>query len=220
MQDELVDFVHGFSQRTALATRWVLGTLGIHPQQFARWVLRYGCLNRHNGMIPRDHWLTTEETNAIVQYHDAHPLDGYRRLAFMMLDADVVAVSPATAYRVLKAAGRLERFRGKPSRKGTGFEQPLTPHEHWHVDVTYVNIVGTFYYLCSILDGYSRLLVHWELRERMTERDVATIIQRALEEYPAAHPRIISDNVLHPLSRAGHGRAPADAGWAPRRGER
>ncbi|MDZ4257736.1 MAG: DDE-type integrase/transposase/recombinase, partial [Gemmatimonadales bacterium] len=190
----MVDFVRDFSQRTALATRWVLGTLGIHPQQFARWVLRYGCLNRHNGKIPRDHWLTVAEADAIVRYHDAHPLEGYRRLAFMMLDADVVAVSPATAYRVLKAADRLERFRGKPSRKGTGFEQPLTAHEHWHVDVTYVNIVGTFYYLCSILDGYSRLLVHWELRERMTERDVETIIQRALEEYPAAHPRIISDN--------------------------
>jgi putative transposase len=36
-----------------------------------------------------------------------YPLEGYRRLAYMMLDADIVAVSPSSVYRVLKAAGKL-----------------------------------------------------------------------------------------------------------------
>jgi transposase InsO family protein len=31
---------------------------------------------------------------------------------------------------------------------------------------------GTFYYLCSILDGFSRFLVHWDLRESMREVDI------------------------------------------------
>ncbi len=39
------------------------------------------------------------------------------------------------------------------SAKGSGFQQPLTPHEHWHVDISYVNVCGTFYYLTSVLDG-------------------------------------------------------------------
>jgi hypothetical protein len=38
-------------------------------------------------------------------------------------------------------------WNGKPSKKGTGFEQPLTAHQHWHIDVSYINISGTFYYL-------------------------------------------------------------------------
>jgi transposase InsO family protein len=105
-----------------------------------------------------------------------------------------VAVSPSSAYRVLKAAGKLSPRGGKPSRKGKGFEQPLRPHEHWHVDVSYINICGTFFYLCSLLDGYSRFLVHWEIRESMTEAEVETIIQRARERFPGARPRIISDN--------------------------
>jgi len=45
-----------------------------------------------------------------------------------------------------------------------------------------------------VLDGASRLIVHWELRERMTEQDAELTIQRAKEKYPAARPRIISDN--------------------------
>ena len=112
----------------------------------------------------------------------------------MMIDADVAACSPASAYRVLKAAGVLQRHNTKPSAKGTGFVQPLLPHEHWHVDVAYLNIAGTFYYLCSLLDGCSRYIVHWEIREAMTEADIEQIVQRARERFPGVTPRIISDN--------------------------
>jgi transposase InsO family protein len=112
----------------------------------------------------------------------------------MMLDADVVAVSPSSVYRVLRQAGRLDRFSVKPSKKGTGFVQPLRPHAEWHVDISYINLAGTFYFLCTILDGYSRFIVHWEIRPKMEEVDVETILQRALEKFPGEHPRIISDN--------------------------
>jgi putative transposase len=112
----------------------------------------------------------------------------------MMLDEDIVAVSPASVYRVLKAAGRWDRKWAQPTKKGTGFVQPLKPHEHWHVDVSYINIAGTFYYLVSVLDGCSRYLVHWELRESMKEADVEIVLQKALEKHPGERPRIISDN--------------------------
>ena len=50
--------------------------------------------------------------------------DGYRRLTYLLMDADVVAVSPSTTYRVLKSAGLLQRWNQTKSRKGTGFHQP------------------------------------------------------------------------------------------------
>ena len=111
----------------------------------------------------------------------------------MMLDADEVACSPASVYRVLKVAGLLAGQTPAITKKGTGFVQPLKIHEHWHVDVSYLNIAGTFYFLCSLLDGCSRFIVHWEIREKMEESDVETILQRAREAYPDAKPRIISD---------------------------
>ena len=144
--------------------------------------------------MPRDRWLLDAEKEAIRVFARQHPLEGYRRQTFMMLDADVVACSPASVYRVLKAAGLLAGQTPTPTKKGTGFVQPLRPHEHWHVDVSYLNIAGTFFFLCSILDGCSRFIVHWEIREKMEESDVETIIQRAREKFPGATPRIISDN--------------------------
>lgn len=112
----------------------------------------------------------------------------------MMLDRNIVAVSPSSAYRVLRDAGLLRKWNPKPSSKGKGFIQPLKPHEHWHIDISYLNICGTFYYLCSILDGCSRYIVHWEIREAMKEKDVEIILQRAKEKFPDVKPRIISDN--------------------------
>jgi len=168
--------------------------MGISRSKFYNWRQRYGRVNTHNGWIPRDFWLTEAERQAIIAYWHDHPLDGYRRLTYMMMDADSVAVSPATTYRVLSNAGLLKRFAGKPSKKGDGFTQPLKPHEHWHIDIAYLNIRGTFYYLCSILDGFSRTIVHWDIRESMTEREVEVILQQAREKFPNATPRIISDN--------------------------
>ena len=144
--------------------------------------------------MPRDHWLTEAEKENIQTFARGHRLEGYRHLTFMMLDQNVVACSPASVYRVLKNAGLLAGQAPKPNKKGTGFVQPLLPHEHWHVDVSHLNIAGTFYFLCSILDGCSRYLVHAELREKMEEIDVETILQRAREKFPGEHPRIITDN--------------------------
>lgn len=112
----------------------------------------------------------------------------------MMNDANVVAVAPSTVYRVLLKAGRIARWAPPPTRKGKGFAQPGTPHRDWHIDVAHLNICGTFYYLCTVLDGYSRFVVHWEIREQMREVDIETILQRAQEAFPEARPTIISDN--------------------------
>jgi putative transposase len=167
--------------------------IGVQRGKFYDWQKRYGKANEHNALVPRDHWLEPWEREAILAFHAKNPLEGYRRLTFMMLDANVVAASPKTVWRVLSQAGVLDRWNKRPSKKGTGFVQPLKLHEHWQIDISYLNISGTFYYQFTVLDGCSRAVIHWDLRESMTEQQVECILQRARELYPAASPRIISD---------------------------
>jgi transposase InsO family protein len=193
-RDQVIDFVRRWSSASEIAVRTFALWLGVATSKFYDWQTRYGKMNEHNGWVPRDFWLEAWEKQAIIDFHDQYPLEGYRRLTFMMLDQDIVAASPASVWRVLHRAGRLARWNRKASMKGQGFQPPLAPHEHWHVDISYVNLAGTFYYLCSVLDGYSRYLVHWELRESMKEVDVEIILERAREKFPQARPRIISDN--------------------------
>jgi len=114
--------------------------LDIAASKFYDWRERYGKVNEHNGWVPRDFWLEDWEEWAIIGFHLKNPLEGYRRLTFMMLDSDIVAVSPSSVWRVLGLAGLLSKWKNKPSKKGTGFEQPLAAHHTGTTrDVSYIN---------------------------------------------------------------------------------
>lgn len=189
-------------EKTEIETRVLAKWIGIPLSKYYDWKSRSGMTNLHNGKIPRDNWILSWERQAIIDYARVHLEEGYRRLTYMMIDQDVVAVSPSTTYRVLKSVGLLNRWnRGKANPKKRGFDQPVCPHEQWHTDIKYVNFRGTFLFLISVIDGYSRYIVHHELRLSMEEYDVQITLQRALEKYPNEKPRLISDNGSQYISK-------------------
>ena len=192
-RDQIVDYVNRWTERTEISAQQLLGWAGIPVPTFTGWRKNYGRAYEHNGWIPRDNWLTDDEKQAIIKFHYEHPLEGYRRLTWMMMDANVVACSPGTVYNVLRQADVL-RPRGKESRKGKGFVQPLTAHEHWHIDVAYINIAGTFVFMATVIDGFSRLVVAWDIAPQMGEKEIEILLQQGRERFPGARPRIISDN--------------------------
>lgn len=194
VRDSVVEFVRSWAEKTSLAIDQLLQWLELSTGKYYEWGQRYGLVNQHNGKVPRGFWLKDVEKKAILDYQELYPQEGYRRLTYMMMDADIAAVSPSSVFRVLREAGRLRRWAPKPSKKGTGFVQPAAVHEHWHIDITHINIHGTFYYLCAVLDGASRYIIDWSLRDAMTEVDIEILLQRAKEKFPTARPRIISDN--------------------------
>lgn len=196
LRDSVVNFIKHWSEQAEMPVKTLLDGLALHPSKYHSWKHRYGEDNSHNGKVARDHWLEEWERESIIEFAREHPEERYRALTYRMLDADSVAVSPATVYRVLKAAGLIgSRWNlSKTISKGKGFTQPLLPHEHWHTDVSYLNVCGTFYYLVTVLDGCSRYVVHSDIRESMTECDIELVLQRARELFPTARARLITDN--------------------------
>ena len=79
--------------------------LKLSAGKYYDWKKRKYQKNQHNGEIPKSHWILPWEREAIIEYRYLHLEDGYRRLTYMMLDEDIVAVSPSTVYRILKQAG-------------------------------------------------------------------------------------------------------------------
>jgi putative transposase len=195
VRDSVADYIETMTSRSTIPVTTLIRWVGIAPSKYYGWVNRRGCINHHNGKIVREHWLLPWEYQRIIAYYEAHREEGYRRLTYMMLDENIVAVSPATTYRVLSSAGLLKRWNTNTGAAiSDGFQQPLGIHEHWHTDIKYVNFRGTFLFLISVIDGYSRYIVHHELRMSMQAFDVQLTVQRALEKHPAVSPRIISDN--------------------------
>ena len=89
-------FIRDWSERTEIAAQRIVGWVGVGASKYHDWQSRYGQVNEHNALVPRDHWLEEWEEQAIVKFHGEYPLEGYRRLAFMMLDRDLVATSPSS----------------------------------------------------------------------------------------------------------------------------
>jgi len=119
------------------------------------------------GGCPDDGWVKPDVRDQIIDFKywsGRAEMPVSRRLTDMLLDAGAVATSPSRVYRVLKEGGRLSNGTREPSSKSRGLAQG--PHEDRHIDISYPNVCGTFYYLCAILDGYSRYIVHWAIRAR------------------------------------------------------
>ena len=195
VRDEIVETLIQYQDKTQIPTTSLLRFLGLRGSKYYEWQSRYGIPNQHNGQIPKANWLFDHEKQAIIDYALINREEGYRRLCYRMIDDDVVYASPSTVYRVLHTAGLLYKFIPvKNNKKGMGYTQPDDPHKEWHIDISYVNVMGTFMFLVAIIDGYSRFVVHHELRAAMEEKDVEIVVQRALEKFYGQKPRIISDH--------------------------
>ncbi|AFH48401.1 Putative integrase [Ignavibacterium album JCM 16511] len=202
IRDSVVKQITYLSFRSGMPVKKLRPYIGLCRVKFYKWVKRSGTANNHNGKIPKTHWLTPDEVKLIEDFAREHYSesdyflkDGYRRVAYKMLDLNIVAVSPSSVYRILKKAGLLNKWNTEKSNlKAMGFKQPDFPHKHWHVDIKYLNFNGTFLFLISVLDGYSRYALHHEVRHTMNEYDVQLTVQNAKEKFPSARPRIISDN--------------------------
>ena len=202
VRDSVVSHITYLCSRSGIPVKKLLSHIGLCKVKFYRWVKRSGVANHHNGKIPKAHWLTPQEIKVIEEFarehyseNDYFLKDGYRRIAYKMLDLNIAAVHPSSVYRILKRADLLNKWNTvKRDTKGNGFKQPDCPHKHWHVDIKYLNFNGSFLFLISVLDGYSRYIIHHEVRHTMNEYDVELTVQKAKDKYPDARPRIISDN--------------------------
>ncbi|MCL0064130.1 DDE-type integrase/transposase/recombinase [Dehalococcoidia bacterium] len=58
----------------------------------------------------------------------------------------------------------------------------------------YLWVKGRWYFLVTVLDSYSRYIVHWELALSMQAQEIAEIVAIALEKVPGKRPRIVRDN--------------------------
>lgn len=198
----MVETCENIRKKSHLKIAELIQMTGIGKSKYYEWRKRLGISNEHNGKMPKTHWVTPEETRAVIDFArerivpNAYYLkDGYRRIAYLGLDANAFAVSPTTVYRILKRAGLLNKWQDKgSSKKGFGYRQPTSPHQEWHTDIKYINFRGTFLFFIGILDGYSRYIIHHELKASMTAQDIEIALQRAHEKYSDKKPRIISDN--------------------------
>ncbi len=175
---------------------WILAELGLTRSVYYDWLEKaeIGSL-ADRIVVPRSPLAALpEEIEAVVAYAKIRPRDGYRRLTWMMVDEDVVYLAPSTVYRILDKHDLLYRWKRPEPGQGRRVAEASYPNEVWHIDLMYLWVRGRWYFLVTILDSYSRYIVHWELALSMRAEEIAEITAIALERVHGKKPRIVRDN--------------------------
>jgi putative transposase len=192
---EVLRIVEEARARTGWTVRRILKRLGLAKSVYYEWRWREDqdlLDDMVLGARASPHAVLEEEKQAILTYALKHPREGYRRLAWMMVDADVAYVSPSSVYRILRDADLLYRWK-RSERKGTPPPAPTAPNQRWHTDLMYLRVGDNWYFLVTVLDAYSRYVVHWDLLTSMTAAAVRVVIQDAVKK-TGANPEIVTDN--------------------------
>ena len=106
----------------------------------------------------------------------------------MMMDADVVATSPATVYRVLKSAGLMSRWNQKTNIKKMVSSYRLNHTSHRHVDLAYVIICSSFFTCAAPLMAAADLLFNSEARDSMKESGVEIVYKEHVKSIQTPSP--------------------------------
>ena len=180
-------------QRSGWSAHRTLSSLGIPRSVYYSWRRREHLEDRP-AVPSRTYEVLIEERTAICRFALQQPKIGYRKLTWMMVDADVACVSESTVYRVLSEADLLSRWKRSERSGGEYGFRPLAPNQQWHTDVMYVWVAARFYFLLRFVDAYSRYVVHHKLLLSLDGQSVATELAAALVETGDVKPRIVHDH--------------------------
>lgn len=187
----LLDAVRNAQTVSDVSVRSILDQLGISPATYYRWTARAEADRLADDRTRRVRFTvppTPAECVAVREFACAHPLMGYKRLTWAMIDQNIASLRPGQVYQVLQQADLLRRrppVAPDPLRRPA---PPDRPDQVWHVDLMYLYIRPRWYYLVDILDGYSRYLVHWKLNLTMQADLVMLAVQEALDTLATRQP--------------------------------
>lgn len=190
--------------RSELGVNKTLRELGIHKSTFYNWYRAY--LKKGSaGLLPvrstRQQWNTIpeEQKQVVVEVALNHPVLSPRELAVKITDEQKIFISESSVYRILKAQGLITTPAHILLSAANEFtDKPCLVHQLWQTDFTYLKVLGWgWYYLSTILDDYSRFIVHWDLCKTMSAEDVERSVEAALVKAglkKEQRPKLLSDN--------------------------
>jgi len=74
----------------------------------------------------------------------------------------------------------------------------------WQMDFLYLHIAGLgYYFLCSVLDDYSRKIIYWQLTPSATAKEAVATLQGAISEAKVVPTKVLTDRGVQFFTGAG-----------------
>jgi putative transposase len=199
-KEQILDTLSRAGEHTGWPTRRLLPHLNLAPATYYRWKQRANLGQLADRIVVPSHLPllpTPQEVEAVCAFALLHPLTGYKRLSWQMLDENVACLRAHQVYHILQHHDLLARRGPQPLPTLGRPPEPDHADQVWHTDLMYLYIRPRWYYLVDILDGYSRFLVHWSLNLTMSADTVTLTLQQALERLThrqEGEPQVVHDH--------------------------
>jgi putative transposase len=171
---------------SGLPRRKALGHLGLSRSTYYRWLKRQseGRLQDKKGgsAIPWNKLKPVEEAKILATAR-ASPALSCRQLALKLVDTEGRYVSESTVFRILKREGLLKPAEVIGFKAGKEYHRKTKrPNELWATDCSHIKVLDWgWYYLVTVMDDYSRLILAWELKSDMAAGSLIDVVQRAVD---------------------------------------
>ncbi len=191
--------------RSELGVKRTLKEYGIARSTFYKWYQSYlekgfdGLKPKHRLLNRQWNSIPNTQKDLVVELALEYPELSSRELAFKITDEQGIYLSESSVYRILKQRGLIAAPNHILITASNEFKDKTQfVHQMWQTDFTYFKIIGWgWYYLSTVLDDYSRYIIHWELCDSMKAEDVKRTVNTAIAKAKLKtkqKPKLLSDN--------------------------
>ena len=198
---EMIKLIDG----STVSANKTLKELGIPKSTFYKWYKRYE-LGGFDALAPSKRnqnrvWnrIPQQEKNRVVEVALQKESFSSRELAWHITDTQKGYISESSVRRILCERGLIPAPHHIVLSAANEFKKKTTfVNEMWQTDFTYFKIIGWGnYYLCTVLDDYSRFIIAWDLCVNMKAEDARKTVDKAIINAGLTKnrmPKLLSDN--------------------------
>jgi len=154
----------------------VLGTVGVARSSYYRWKKGEG---EKKDERPSSYELTVEERQMIEAVKESHPEYRHRRIQGM-LQQQGVYLSASAIYGHLKELGQVEPYDRRAAPWKTARYEVWRRNLMWGSDWSKLSVGGIRWYLLTVIDFFSRLLIAYDMVPTVHAGYVKAIYQAGL----------------------------------------
>lgn len=195
-------------EASELPVKQTLQELDVPRSTFYGWYRRY-LEDGYEGLADRQpqrqqFWnqIPQQVREHVVEVALEHTEKSPRQLAYHITDTEQYFISESSVYRILKQYDLITSPAFHLVVAKDEFDHKTTRiNEMWQTDFTQFKVFNWgYYYLCTVLDDFSRYILAWHLSPTMATTDVEHTLNQAIaatgiDQIHVKHrPRLLSDN--------------------------
>jgi putative transposase len=164
-------------------TKEILQILGVKPSSYYRWLSQEKSFEKSGVVHPSDRVtsrsLTSEDRELIIKTKQDNPGLRHRKIQGLLQNQGKY-FSASSVFLELKSKNLIEKYERRPAPWDEPFYEMIGANLMWGADWTKLRIGGERWYLLTLIDFYSRLIVEWKILKTVNASHIKEIYSNGL----------------------------------------